>query len=86
MPKNKKSNSSHRLHLGKWGTMRGEGRGRKSSNESSVEEEEFSGYDYWCLNVYHQLDRAQIRRDMKDDDCVLSERSKYIIGSRIAES
>jgi hypothetical protein len=88
MPKNKKSNSSHRLHLGKWGRGHGHGGENKKKGtgvreqQSDEQNEEFTGYDYWCLNVYHQLDPTQMRRDMKQDACVISERSKYIVGSR----
>jgi hypothetical protein len=80
MPKNKKANASHRIHLSKWSQRRG----HEDRKDPIRDGEEFTSYDYWCLTVYHQLDatQRQIRRDMKFDECVLSERSRFIIGIR----
>jgi hypothetical protein len=84
MPKDNKANASHRVHLSKWSQKKGGGRSQEHQTDPMKCGDEFTSYDYWCLTVYHQLDAThqQIRRDMKFDECVLSERSRFIVGIR----
>lgn len=85
MPRNKKSNTTHRLHLHTWNQRKSDS--QQTSGDDHIvttgTSKEFSSYDYWCLSVYYQLDSKLLRRDMHDDEYVISEKSKYIVGSRL---